>query len=281
LFAFAISLVSALSYGISDFLGGTQSRRLPVLAVLAVSQPVGLLLSLALLPVLGADPISTEKAAIGVGAGIAAAAGLGTFYSAMAMGTISVVAPIASLGVMVPVAVGLARGEQPGEIQLAGLLVATLGVMVLSYEETEEHAPVARRSVLLAAVSGIAFGLFFTGLDLASEGAGSPAWAVVAVRAGGVAAIALALVVLRPPLGGIPGAIGVLVAIAVFDILGNTLFAIASNEGLLPVVAVGGSMYPAFTIALAHVVLGERLSGPQRAGVALSLAGVALIAAGA
>ena len=279
--AFAISLASALSYGISDFLGGTQSRRLPVLAVLAVSQPVGLMLSLALLPVLGADPIPAEKFAIGAGAGMAAAAGLGTFYRAMAMGTISVVAPIAALGVMVPVAVGLARGEQPGEIQLAGLALTTLGVVTLSYEEADGQAPVARRSVILAVISGLAFGLFFTGLDLASEGAGSPGWAVVAVRVGGVAAIAVALLALRPPLGAIPGAIGVLIAIAAFDLAGNTLFAIASTQGLLPVVAVGGSMYPAFTIALAHTVLGERLSGPQRAGVALALLGVALIAAGA
>jgi len=281
LLAFAISLASALSYGISDFLGGTQSRRVPVLAVLAVSQPVGLVLSLAVLPLIGADPIAGGKVAIGVGAGIAAAAGLGAFYSAMAMGTISVVAPIAALGVMVPVVVGLARGEDPGAIQLLGLAVATLGVVVLSYEETEDHTPVARRSVALAALSGLGFGLFFTGLDLASEGTDGPGWAVVAVRAGGVLAIGVALLALRPPLGAIPGAIVPLVAIGTFDILGNSLFAIASTQGLLPVIAVGGSMYPAFTIALAHVVLGERLARPQQLGVAMALAGVGLIAAGA
>jgi len=281
LLAFAISLASALSYGISDFLGGTQSRRVPVLAVLAVSQPVGLVLSLALLPLVGADPIAADKFAIGVGAGMAAAAGLGAFYSAMAMGTISVVAPIAALGVMVPVVVGLARGEQPGAIQLAGLAVTTLGVVVLSYEETEEHTPIARRSVVLAALSGLGFGLFFTGLDVASAGTDGPGWAVVAVRAGGVTAIAIALIALRPPLGAIPGAIGALLAIGAFDILGNSLFAIASTKGLLPVVAVGGSMYPAFTIALAHIVLGERLPRPQQLGVALALFGVGLIAAGA
>ena len=279
--AFALSLASAFSYGVSDFLGGTQSRRLPVLAVLAVSQPVGLLLSLAIVPILGADPISSGKLAIAAAAGVSAAVGLGIFYSAMAMGTISVVAPIAALGVMVPVAVGLARGEQPGEVQLAGLLVTTLGVVILSYEERADAEPATRRSVVLAALSGLAFGLFFTGLDIASEGADHPGWAVVAVRVGGVAVIAVGLVALRPPLGGIPAAIGVLVAVGAFDILGNSLFAIASNEGLLPVVAVGGSVYPAFTIALAHVVLGERLTRPQQMGVSLALAGVILIAAGA
>lgn len=278
--AFAISLASAFSYGVSDFLGGTQSRRLPVLAVLAVSQPVGLLLSLAILPVLGADPISSGKLAIAVAAGVSAAAGLGIFYSAMAMGTISVVAPIAALGVMVPVAVGLVRGEQPGEVQFAGLAITTLGVVILSYEERADAAPATRRSIVLAGLSGVAFGLFFTGLDVASEGADHPGWAVVAVRAGGVAVIAVGLLVFRPPLGGIPAAIGVLIAVGAFDILGNTLFAVAANEGLLPVVAVGGSMYPAFTIALAHLVLGERLARLQQLGVVLALAGVVLIAAG-
>ena len=276
--AFAISLASALSWGVSDFLGGTQSRRMPVLAVLAVSQPVGLVLALALLPVFGADPLSAEKAALALGAGVASVAGLGAFYSAMATGTISIVAPIAALGVVVPVGIGLAQGEQPSAVQLAGLLVATVGVVVLGYEESDAHAPVARRSIVLAALSGLGFGLFFAGVDAAA--AEGPGWAVVTVRAGGVATVAVALAVLRPPLGAIPGALAVLVAVGGCDILANGLFAIASTKGLLPVVAVGGSMYPAFTIALAHIVLGERLSRPQQLGVALALLGFVLIAAG-
>lgn len=274
----AISLASACSWGISDFLGGLESRRIAVLAVLAVSQPFGFLLALLALPVIGADSIPAEDLAVAFLAGAASLGGLGAFYAAMAVGTISVVAPIAALGVVIPVVFGLAEGEEPGAIQLAGLVLAIVGVVVLSYKEDPRHQPVARRSILLAIGAAIGFGIFFTGLDAASTD--HPGWAVVCTRAGGIVAMAAAVVAFRPSFAGVSGAFPVLLAIGFFDMLANTLFAVASTRGLLPVVAVGGSMYPAFTIALAHLVLGERLLVPQRLGVAAALAGVGLIAGG-
>jgi drug/metabolite transporter (DMT)-like permease len=276
--ALAISLASAASWGVSDFLGGLQSRRLSVLAVLAVSQPAGLLLIGVLILLFGADPVSADKLTIAFLAGAAALGGLGAFYAAMAMGTVSVVAPIASLGVVVPVVFGVAQGEDPGAIQLAGLIVAIAGVVILSYEEHPEHGGVARRSIVLAILAGLGFGVFFTGIDLASPD--RPGWAILAVRVGGVSAVAVAILISRPPMDGVPRAIPVLVAIGMFDIIANGLFAVASTKGILPVVAVGGSMYPAFTIALAHLVLGERLATIQWGGVVLALVGVGLIAGG-
>ena len=276
--ALAISLASAASWGVSDFLGGLQSRRLSVLAVLAVSQPTGLLLIGVLILLFGADPVSADKLAIAFLAGVAALGGLGAFYAAMAMGTVSVVAPIASLGVVVPVVFGVAQGEDPGALQLAGLIVAIAGVVILSYEEHPEHGGVARRSIWLAILAGLGFGVFFTGIDVASPD--RPGWAILAVRVGGVSAVAVAILIRRPPMDGVPPAIPVLAAIGMFDIIANALFAVASTKGILPVVAVGGSMYPAFTIALAHLVLGERLATIQWGGVVLALVGVGLIAGG-
>lgn len=276
--ALAISLASAASWGVSDFLGGQQSRRLPVLGVLAVSQSVGLLLVAALIPLLGADSISAGKLVIAFLAGAASLGGLGAFYAAMAMGTVSVVAPIAALGVVVPVVVGLAVGQAPAPIQLAGLVPAVAGVVILSYEEDPEHAGIASRSIVLAIIAGLSFGIFFTALDAAATD--HPGWAVLAARVGGVAAIAAALIVTRPRLDGVAAAVGVLIVIGVFDMLANVLFAVASTKGVLPVVAVGSSMYPAFTVALAHGVLGERLATVQWAGVFVALTGVAMIAAG-
>jgi drug/metabolite transporter (DMT)-like permease len=281
LFALAISLASAASWGVSDFLGGQQTRRLPVLGVLAVSQPAGLVLIGLLIALTGADSISSGKLAIAFLAGAASLGGLAAFYSAMAMGTVSVVAPIASLGVVVPVAVGLARGDSPAAIQLVGLLPAIAGVAILSYEERPERpetARAARLSVILAIVAGLGFGIFFTGLDIAA--ADRPGWAILAVRVGGVATVLAALLVSRPRLEGVAGAWPILIVIGAFDVLANALFAIASTKGVLPVVAVGGSMYPAFTVALAHGVLGERLARLQWTGVLLALVGVAMIAAG-
>jgi drug/metabolite transporter (DMT)-like permease len=278
LLAFAISLASAFSWGVSDFLGGLTSRRLPVLAVLAVSQPAGLVLIALVIVVFGADPIPADKLGIAALAGAASLGGLWAFYTAMAMGTVSVVAPIASLGVVVPVAVGLARGDAPAAIQLIGLVPAIAGVVILGYEEHPEHAGIARRSIILAIVAGLGFGVFFTGLDIASPD--RPGWAVLAVRVGAVITVAIAVLISRPRLAAVSGSIAVLLTIGFFDVLATTLFAVASTKGVLPVIAVGSSMYPAFTIALAHGVLGERLARIQWAGVVLALVGVALIAAG-
>ncbi len=276
-----ISLAGAASWGVSDFLGGQQTRRLPVLGVLAVSQPAGLVLIALLIVLTGADPISAGKLGIAFLAGVASLGGLAAFYTAMAMGTVSVVAPIAALGVLVPVVVGLAAGESPAPIQLAGLVPAVAGVVVLSHEETPEHdegARAARLSIALAVVAGLGFGIFFIGLDAAA--ADRPGWAILAVRVGGITTVLAALLVSRPRLDEVGAAWPVLVVIGVFDVSANVLIAFASTKGVLPVVAVGGSMYPAFTIALAHAVLGERLARLQWTGVFLALAGVTMIAAG-
>jgi len=277
----ALSLASAASWGISDFLGGLQTRRLPVLAVLAVSQPVGLVLVAVLIAVTGADSISAGKLGIAFVAGVASLGGLAAFYSAMAMGTVSVVAPIASLGVIVPIVFGLARGESPSALQLAGLAPAVVGVVVLSYEEHPERAEGARAArlpIMLAVVAGLGFGIFYTGLDLASPD--RPGWAILAVRLGGVTTVLAAMLATRSRFDGVGAAWPTLVVIGVFDVSANALFAFASTNGVLPVVAVGSSMYPAFTIALAHAVLGERLLRQQWIGVVLALLGVGMIAAG-
>lgn len=259
-----------------------QSRRIPVLAVLIVTQPAGLVLALAVLAVFGGDPLSSKDVLIAFAGGAAAMGGLGVFYTAMAMGTMSVVAPIAALGVVVPVGVGLAQGEAPGAIAFVGLGVAIAGVVILSFEEPDAQSEPTqvRRSIVLALISALGFGGFFTLLDVASSGVDAPGWVIVAARAGGVAATLAAVAFVRPDLRGIPARLGPLLAIGFFDIAANSLFAVASTIGLLPVIAVGGSMYPAFTIVLAHLVLGERLIRPQRVGVGLALAGVVLIAAG-
>ena len=133
----------------------------------------------------------------------------------------------------------------------------------------------ARRSIVLR--SSPTRVRIFTGLDIVPD---RPVWAVLAVRVGGVATVAIALLITRPRLAAVSGSIAVLLTIGFFDVLANGLFAVASTKGVLPVVAVGGSMYPAFTIALAHGVLGERLARIQWAGVVLALLGVAMIAAG-
>jgi drug/metabolite transporter (DMT)-like permease len=280
--AIALGLASSLSWGFSDFLGGLQSRRFSVLSVLLVSQPVGLAIALVLALALGGT-LPAGSAAIAAGAGAAGVVALGSFYWAMAAGPISIVAPVGAMGTAIPVVVGLARGEDPAAIQLLGLVVA-LGGIVLAVREADgpEATSVPRRALLAAGLAAVGFGTFFVGVDSAANH--DALWATAFARAGEVTAVVLAALVaaaaapdkLRFPRSAVP----VLLAIGVLDILATTLFAFASREGLLALTAVAASLYPVTTVLLARFVLSERLVPLQKAGVALALTGVVMIAAG-
>jgi drug/metabolite transporter (DMT)-like permease len=227
----------------------------------------------------GGDPLDTRDVAIGAGAGAMAVLALAAFYRAMALGSISVVSTIGALGVLVPVIVGLARGETPSPPQVAGVALAIGGVVLVARDPDPEWRAASGASVGLAALAALGFGLFFVGLDLSSHP--NPSWTVVAARAGGVAVLIAAAAFARPSLRVGRAALPYLVVIGFFDVLANSLFAIATNHGLLSLVSVGGSLYAAVTVLLARFVLGERLARGQRAGIACALAGVALIAGGA
>jgi drug/metabolite transporter (DMT)-like permease len=276
--AFALSLASSVSWGVSDFLGGLQSRRIHVLLVVLVSQAFGLFFALCALPVLADQGLPASKLAIAIGGGAAGGLGVIAFYRGMAIGAISVVTPIAGLGVAVPVVVGLVRGDAPATIQLVGVAIAVAAVAMIGYEDDPEHRAVALRPVLLAIVAALGFGVFFVAVDAAASR--DAAWTMVGVRLGGVLVASIAVLVARPALAAARPLLPILAVVGFFDVLANTLYAVATTKGLLPVVAVGGSLYPAVAILLAHEVLGERLDRLQKAGVALALTGVVLIAAG-
>jgi drug/metabolite transporter (DMT)-like permease len=274
----ALGLGSSVAWGVSDFLGGLQSRRISALAVLLVTQPVGLALALAFALLAGGDPLSREDALLAAAAGAIVVGALGAFYRAMALGSVSVVATIGALGVLVPIAGGLAQGEQPGALAVAGTVVAIPGVVLAAREPDPEWRAAGRAAVGLAALAAVGFGTFFLLLDLASGE--EPAWTVAAARTGGVSALLVAAAAARPSMR-IPASMApALVAIGVCDVLANSLFAVATNHGLLALIAVAGSLYGAVTVLLARIFLGERLAAVQRAGVLLAFLGVALIAAG-
>ena len=255
------------------------SRKLDLLAVLLVSQAMGLAPLLVIVALRGEPvPDGAEPLWAALG-GLAGVIGLASFYRALALGTMAIVAPISGLAATIPVVVGVATGDRPSALQLAGIVVALAGVALASREEGQagEGSKVAT-GVGLALVSAVGFGCFFVGLDAGSEE--DVWWALVFVRGASLAALIVAAVVLRPRLAiGRPDA-GALVAMGVLDVTANGLFATAANEGLVSVVAVVGSLYPVVTILLARVVLDERVRSLQKLGIATVLVGVALIAAG-
>lgn len=273
-----LALGSSLAWGVSDFLGGLQSRRISALSVLLVSQPVGLVLSVAVATIVGGDALSTREAVIATAAGIGAVAALGAFYRAMALGSISVVATIGALGIAVPVVAGIAGGDSPGPFQAAGAVVAFAGAVLVAREPDPEWRRATAASVGLAALAGLGFGLFFWALDLSSPP--NPAWTIVCARVGGVAVLVAAGLVVKPEFPPPRSMVPILVVIGTCDVAANTLFALATNHGLLSLVAIAGSLYSAVTVLLARFVLGERLARVQQAGVVIALSGVALLAAG-
>jgi drug/metabolite transporter (DMT)-like permease len=274
----ALALGSSVAWGISDFLGGLQTRRASALGVLLVTQPVGLVLALVVALLVGGDALSAGETAYAVGAGAVGVMALGAFYRAMALGSVSVVATIGALGIAIPVAAGIAGGDSPSGLAAVGAVLAFAGALLVAREPDPEWRSANAASVGLAALAGVGFGVFFWGLDLSAPP--NPAWTVVGARAGGVATLLVAAAFDRPRLPLDRSRLPALTTIALCDILANSLFALATGRGLLSLVAVAGSMYSAVTVLLARVVLGERFDRVRQAGFVVALLGVAALAGG-
>jgi len=275
-----LGLAASASWGISDFIGGLQTRRFSALSVLIVSQPIGLVLAFAVALTLGDEMLPAPEFALGMFGGAAVVLALGAFYRAMALGSISVVATVGALGIVVPVAGGIIQGESPEGLQAVGAVISVAAIVLVAREPDPEWRQANRTSVGLAAVAALGFGTFFLALDGAA--AVDPAWAIAAARTGGVIVLIVAALWMRPSLPRARGRVlAALLAIGFFDILANSLYAVATTHGILPVVAVAASLYSAVTVLLARFVLGERLAVSQRFGVVVALAGVMMIGAGA
>jgi len=276
--AVVLALASSVAWGAADFAGGLISRRLPTLAVTVVSQSAGFAALLVALAVVGFR-FDGRSFALGVAAGAGGGAGLTAFYRALALGTMSIVSPVVACGAVVPFAISLATGERPSGIALVGAAVALGGAVLASVEESRAPARERGRAIALAVVAAGALGLFTYFLGLGSR-EGSPLSTLLGARVGSLTLLlALTAAVGATLRVGRRGLLPV-VAVGLTDVTANALFALASTHGLLALVSVLGSLYPVTTVFLAHVVLGERLTGVQLAGVAVALAGVAALSVG-
>jgi drug/metabolite transporter (DMT)-like permease len=195
----------------------------------------------------------------------------------------SVVAPIAACSGVIPVIAAVAGGTPPSLPEVLGMVTAVVGVVLVSRAGSPEQYPSGRPgpTVALALYAALGFGLYFVLIHAGSQGSGgSPLWSVAAGR-GGSLLILLAIAAARRGALPWPGRRMVAVAsVGVIDTLANLLFAYGSIRGNIAVVGVLSSLYPVVTVLLARLVLAERLSGTQNAGVVLTLLGVALLAAG-
>jgi drug/metabolite transporter (DMT)-like permease len=275
--AVLLALAASASWGVSDFLGGLKARTLSVLTVLAVSQPAGLVLIGLVVAWRGGWPGWNWWVLWAVLGGIAGAVGIGSLYKGLSVGSMGIVAPITSSSPLIPLTVGLARGERPSAIQLAGIGLALVGVALAGWEPGTEgargRAAVGAGFALLAAVT---FGSSQVGLEEASNV--DPYWATFVLRVASVAVVMGALLARRTP--G-PGRVWPTLAIlGLLDSGATVLFAVATTKGLFSVVSVLASLYPVLVAILARVFLHERLSLVQRGGALVAIGGAAAISAG-
>jgi drug/metabolite transporter (DMT)-like permease len=276
-----LALLSAITYGTGDFLGGLATRRVgSSWSVVVAGQVFGLFVAIAILPFASGSGPSAHDLAWGAAGGLAGAVALVCFYAALAMGIMSIVAPTtAACSAIVPIVVGVVRGERPSAIAFVGVVLA-LGAIVLFGLQPHEHAahsPEARRRTLtLSLAAGVGFGIFFVFLHEAHGNTGL--WPIVAARVTSLSALTLVglatrqrLAVARPHLAIVAGA-------GIADTSANALYLFASRRGLLALVSVIAALYPASTIVLAVTLLRERLRRPHVVALTIAAAAVVLIA---
>ncbi|SDX83651.1 hypothetical protein SAMN05660209_01418 [Geodermatophilus africanus] len=287
--AVLLGLLTAVLFGSAAYLGPVLGRRHSPGAVLAAGQVSAVAGAGLLVALLGAPAPPAGALVLGLLAGIANGLALLAMFECARHLRLSVMAPIGASGGAVPVAVALAFGERPAVWQLAGIPLALLGVVLVAAGQaggSGEDPPGGRQrlGLGLAAAWALLYGVFlslFSGA-VATGGADTSAasWAVLTSRATLLITVVLVPVVRRSPLGLERSALPLVTLNGLLILGGVTAFAGASAAGLVSVVSVLATLSPLVTVALAVVLLRERLGAGQQAGLATATAGVVLLVAG-
>ena len=278
------ALLAATLYGSADFLGGLASRRSSVMPVMIFSQLAGLVTLLLVLPFLPPATATPADFAWGALAGVALGMGLMLLYQGLATGKMNVVAPVtAVLAVVVSAAVGVVVGDRLSVGAFAGVALAITAITLISQDGAPENITGGRglggAHGLVAAVSaGVLIGVFFAALKQSSSTSGL--LPLVSARLAALVALAAVALSRSPPLRVGRDAVWLVVIGGALDIFANVLYLLATRQGMLTIAATLTSLYPASTIVLARLVLGERLRWIQIAGLSCAGLGVVLIGVG-
>jgi len=286
------ALAAAVMYGSADFLGGAATRRSRALSVAAVSVPAGAVVMLVAAVVAG-SPLPTAGLGWAVAGGAFGAVGLIVFYTGLAVGPMSVVAPVSALmSTVLPVGVAVASGEHLSAWVYAGVVVCLVAIALVSLERgawptrrgpsqvgakpLRHHA--ALRGFGYGIVCGALFGIFF--ISLRNAGSSGAFWPVGIARLANCAVVLVAAVLARArPVGREAGGRVLMAAIfsGALDASANLFYVLATRAGLFGIAIVLTSLYPGITVLLARVVLRERMHAVQRLGLLLAAVGVILV----
>jgi drug/metabolite transporter (DMT)-like permease len=301
-----LALLASLAWGTSDFMGGVVSRRVRPLVVVAVAQVIAALTMVVIAAATHSFGVPRGYLPWAVAAGVVGLVALVAFYGALSTGTMGIVAPIAGTGAVVPVIVGLASGESPSGLQIAGIAAAVGGVVLASGPEISGRGGPdggGSRPLVLALVAAVGFGFVFVLIHKAATH--NVVMTLLTMRATSVSIVTLlglGYLIRRRGRAAADTRYGarhrsvdapaqhdgglrrrdlpVIALIGWTDLGANGLYAVASRRGLVSVVAVLASLYPAVTVLLARFIEGERMRRIQDIGVGLAMCGVVLLAAG-
>jgi len=300
--AVLLALAAAVGYGGSDYSAGLAARRASVIRVTILAEATSVALLILVLPLAGLRSPSWIPLAWGAGGGIAGAMGALALYAGFRHAAFSVAASLSAVGSAgFSVLAGLLLGEHPGRLALVGIglaLPAIVSVSVSPGKPAQDAgtagspapaappAPAAHgvaggrhgAGVLWGLVAGACFAALFIALNRA--GAGSGLWPVAAAQDGALLVVGCIAIVTRDLHLPATGSRWLAILTGVSGSTGTILYFLATHAGLLAITAVLTSLYPAVTILLARVFVGERLTILRLAGLCLAAASVGLIAAG-
>ena len=270
-----LALAAAVLAGTGDFFGGKATKKTNVVSVLAISHFLGLIIILILAPLM-ADEFTSKDFFLGVLASSFGLCGLTLLYRGLAKGPMAIVAPITAVAcATLPVIWGLLSGEKLSAVQIVGVFVGLLAIFLVSWTPGERKA-IKGSLVLEALVAGLSFGAFFIVIDGTSET--TAPWPVVGSRVFSVLVIFLFVIIGRKNIKPEKNSTPFIVGAGFFDTLANVVLLAALNKGLLSLVSVLASFYPAVTVLLARFFLKEMMLKNQIIGLALGLTSIALLA---
>jgi len=311
----ALALGASVCWGSGDFLGGLTTRRASLWAVIVGSQAVGLAGAIVVTVLAGHGWPGLHVVWPVLLGGLASVVAISCFYKALAIGSMSIVAPISATNAAIPFAVGILTGERPGAMPLVGVALAVVGVVLVAREPARRgetigvaalpgepavepdaaaealrgEAPAAyaaapvpqrrdqRRAIGLALLAAVCMGMVLIGYGYTARS--DALWAMLGGRLSSAVLFCLLFLALRPKVRIERAALPFIVAVGLLDTGANGLFALATTQGYLSIAAVLGSLYPVVTVVLAYLVLRERITRHQLVGAVATLAGIALIAA--
>ena len=279
--AYLLAALGSLFYGAGDFFGGISARRGPAASVALLSGFAALAILMVGVP-MTPGVIRPHDLAWAAVAGLFSGVGVMLIYRALAIGPVSVASPVLCIvGLMLPVIVGIALGERPSALAIAGLALAPLAIVLLAQVGggfPDDERIRVRRVLWPAIAAGLCAGCFLTCFGRIQPGAGL--WPLALGRAVGMAVLTIAILARRDPLLPPRAAWSPAFAAGALDSLANVAYVAGVQRGSLALVAAIVSLAPATTVVLARAVLNERMSRPQQVGFALALASGALISLG-